>query len=526
MGKEVLLYSTREKTGAVDLGWTRRVFAGYFPASFTILVSLRVVAEFPSIPILRQGRVYQSLDRRQLDDVRGGGPVAEVHVANSGLVKRDLSRLGEAREALAALGTEKLLAMTRRAGRHFLEDSLPLGEAGEREQSAADYVRQLAATSGLPHSLIWSNMAKLGSAFAEIGSILDGLTRGIDRGILDAGYGEVRGVPICFYPQTDALGVIMPSNSPAVNALYLPAIAMKIPLVIKPGREEPWTPWRIIQAFMRAGVPREAFSFYPADHDGSNAVLERMGRVMLFGDDRTVARHAHDARVEVHGAGHSKILIGEDRIEGWEGYLDTIEASVTGNGGRSCINASTILVPSYADEIADALARRLAQYRPLPPDDPDARLAGFANPMMAEWIDAAVSEGLEEAGAEDVTARYRTDAGRRVEVDSIHYLLPTVVRLDSVEHVLFGNEYLFPFVQVVEVSEEEMLSVMGKSLVVTAITDDAGWRRRLLSCPDIDRLNLGCFPTNRVEWNQPHEGNLFEFLYRRRAIHLGDVDVP
>jgi len=25
-------------------------------------------------------------------------------------------------------------------------------------------------------------------------------------------------------------------------------------------------------------------------------------------------------------------------------------------------------------------------------------------------------------------------------------------------------------------------------------------------------------PTGRVEWDQPHEGNLFEHLYRRRAL--------
>ena len=55
----------------------------------------------------------------------------------------------------------------------------------------------------------------------------------------------------------------MPSNSPAVNSLWLPAIALKIPVMIKPGREEPWTPYRLIQAFIAAGCPAEAFGFYP-----------------------------------------------------------------------------------------------------------------------------------------------------------------------------------------------------------------------------------------------------------------------
>ena len=46
-------------------------------------------------------------------------------------------------------------------------------------------------------------------------------------------------------------GVVLPSNSPGVHALWLPAVAIKMPLVIKPGSAEPWTPYRIVQAFLR-----------------------------------------------------------------------------------------------------------------------------------------------------------------------------------------------------------------------------------------------------------------------------------
>ena len=35
---------------------------------------------------------------------------------------------------------------------------------------------------------------------------------------------------------------------------------------------------------------------------------------------------------------------------------------------------------------------------------------------------------------------------------------------------------------------------------------------------DVGRLNLGAVPTTQVSWNQPHEGNLFEHLYARRAF--------
>ena len=34
----------------------------------------------------------------------------------------------------------------------------------------------------------------------------------------------------------------------------------------------------------------------------------------------------------------------------------------------------------------------------------------------------------------------------------------------------------------------------------------------------IGRLNLGPIKTNQIVWDQPHEGNLFEHLYARRAF--------
>ena len=34
----------------------------------------------------------------------------------------------------------------------------------------------------------------------------------------------------------------------------------------------------------------------------------------------------------------------------------------------------------------------------------------------------------------------------------------------------------------------------------------------------IDRLNFGPLSTTQIGWDQPHEGNLFEHLYARRAI--------
>ena len=95
-------------------------------------------------------------------------------------------------------------------------------------------------------------------------------------------------------------------------------------------------------------------------------------------------------------------------------------SSISENGGRSCINASAIIVPKYAREIADALGKRLGPLKPLPVDDPKAVLSGFANPKMAEWIDSAIECDLAEAGAYDATAPYR-DGPRLIQTEDGTY---------------------------------------------------------------------------------------------------------
>ncbi len=475
----------------------------------------------PHIPILRQGKVYKSLDVQTVNQLGTDEPAAEISFACSDMIKYDLHKMGEARAALKKFSGEELVAITKRAGEIFLHDDLPIGTDGDM-QSPDDYVLSLAATSGLPHSLIRMNMTRLGGLFGQIDDIFKGLSRGLTWDVLDKGYGEQGGAPVSFSATTNELAVILPSNSPAVNALWIPAIAMKVPVLLKPGREEPWTPWRIIQAFIKAGCPPEAFSFYPTQHDGSGAIIRRAGRVMLFGDDSTVKQYENDDRIEVHGTGYSKFVIGEDEIENWEQYIDSMVESVSANSGRSCICTSTFVVPKYGDEIARAIAERVAQIKPLAQDDPEARLSGFANPKFAEWINAAVEEGLQSDGARDVTSEFR-EGERFTERDGMNYLQPTIIRVDSFEEDLALREFLFPFASVVECPQAEVLDKVGYSLVMTAITKDVDWINQLFDCPEIERLNIGNVPTNRISWNQPHEGNLFDFLYTRRSFAFAET---
>ena len=455
----------------------------------------------PHLPALRRGKPYESLDKTEVLNHRTGQVMAVVSQVNAGILRKDLGRIGEARAALKKFTVAELIAISGKAGEFFLNGTLPLGDKGHT-QSPQDYIETLSATSGLPHIMVRRNMAKIYHALSNVRTVLNGLSRGLPMEVIDCGYGEQAGCAVSYYPTTNALGLVMPSNSPAVNSLWLPAIALKTPVVIKPGREEPWTPFRLIQAFIAAGAPPEAFGFYPTDHEGSGEVMKLCGRALIFGDANTVAQYRDNPKFSVHGPGFSKIIIGEDEIERWPDFIDLIAGSIADNGGRSCVNASAVVVPRHAAEIADALAQKLGPIAPLAPSDENAKLSGFANPKMAEFIDSAIEAGLQTPGATDVTAKYR-NGPRKVESDGV-YLRPTIVLCDSFDHPLANKEYLCPYASVVEVPQRDVLAKIGPSLVVTAITNDPTVTGQLLDSPLIERLNLGPICTMKISWDQPH----------------------
>lgn len=478
------------------------------------------MAKIPHLPLLRAGRPYRSLDVELLRDVRSGEPIAEVSQAHPGLIARDLLRAAENRRRLEAVPQRELLAICRRAGELFASAELPLDPAAGPAQSPEDYLRQLAATTGMPLALGRLNLAKIAGVLANIEAVLDGLTRGVDLELLDRGWGDAGGRRLSYLRRSDALGAILPNNSPGVHNLWLPAIPLKTPLVLKPGSSEPWTPLRLANAFLAAGCPPEAFSFYPARHAAATEILLKTGRSLFFGDAATVASWRGAGKVQVHGPGWSKVIFGADQAEEWPRHLELLAASVAANGGRSCINASGIWLPRGGAGLARALAEKLAAIPARALDDPAAALAAYPDPAVAEGISRHIDEEIAATpGARDVTAEFRP-GGRLAKVDGCTFLLPTVIHLEDPGHPLAAAELTFPFVTVVDCPEEKILEAIGPTLIGTVISEDEDFRRRALECPHIDRLNLGPVATPAISWDQPHEGNLFDLLYHQRAFQL------
>jgi acyl-CoA reductase-like NAD-dependent aldehyde dehydrogenase len=466
------------------------------------------------LPVLRWGAPYESLEKDEVVHFSTGEPIATVSRANGGLIQRDARKAQRARDVLRAIPIDELIAMAGKAGELYANATLPMGDGSQTPDA---FVRAQSASTGLPERMCRANMKKNLFVLSEMRRILESLTRGLSLDVLTSGYGEERGVPISYQVQSPVVGLVLPSNSPGVHTLWLPIVPLQVGLVLKPGPQEPWTPYRMTEAFSQAGVPREAIALYPGGGDVGAAVLDSVDRTMIFGGQATVDRYRGNPKVQPHGPGFSKIVFGDDEVDRWERYLDVMVDSVFLNSGRGCINCSGIWASRHTRAIAAAIAQRLAAVRPLPPDHPDASLAAFTVPGAAEAISASIDADANAPGVTDVTATYR-DGPRLIKAGRAAYLLPTVLHVDSPESPAAQREYMFPFVSVVQCPEASLIKAMGPTLVCSAVTSNPAFRRQLLDAVHVDRLNFGPVPTIQLNWLQPHEGNLIDFLFRARAF--------
>ena len=256
---------------------------------------------------------------------------------------------------------------------------------------------------------------------------------------------------------------------------------------------------------------------YPGGGDVGAAVLASCERSMIFGGTATVERYKGNPKVSVHGPGFSKILLGDDVVDDWEKYLDLMVDSVFINSGRGCINCSGIWASRHTKEIAEALAEthRPDRAQAAGRSDRGAGRVHRARPGRRRVENHRSRSARSRRGTRH--RRVRSAAGRngtlRLSAADGHPL--------RVAHRRRGKkEYMFPFVTVVKCPQEKMLESIGPTLVCTAITNNPQWQRELTDATHIDRLNIGPIPTIKLDWLQPHEGNIVEFLFRARAYQL------
>jgi hypothetical protein len=167
-----------------------------------------------ALPLLRKGKAYTSLDTVKVPHYRTGAPVADLSLANPGLVRRDLQPESQKAmsEALAGIQVKDLVAMSARAADLFMSGSLPCGDT---TQSVDEYVKATSGTTGLPYALVRRNMTKISGVMANVKDILSGLMRGLSLDVLDTGVSSAGGSAVSFTARGSSLGALHRPQDPA-----------------------------------------------------------------------------------------------------------------------------------------------------------------------------------------------------------------------------------------------------------------------------------------------------------------------
>ena len=190
------------------------------------------------------------------------------------------------------------------------------------------------------------------------------------------------------------------------------------------------------------------------------------------------------------------------------------------NSPRSAVWCSGIWVPRHAKAIAEALAEKIPdQWKRICRRKIPSRywqLSAFR--ARLEAVSADIDKDGKPSGVHDMTAKF---GSRLVKKERCAYLRPTVILCDSTEPAIVRKEYMFPFVTVVQCPQEKMLEQdRAYSPVCSAVTAIIKFQKALLDATHIDRLNIGPIPTIQLNWLQPHEGNIVDFLFRACAFQF------
>jgi len=448
---------------------------------------------------------YRSLERQTVLGF-DGTVVAEATITPAILVN-ELAR--KPSPGLRSLPIAKLLEITSRAGEIF-------GTGRPDGLDPEAYVRNASLTSGLPLSITRRNtIGVFPQALGLMGRFLEVQSPG-GLGVFDTGFYEAGGIRIGMVPRGRNVGFVMPGNHPSTHFLWLMALAMKVPVVVKPSSDDLFTPFRLVMSLLDAGLPEDAIAFVPGGHDLTDTIVQSCSLSVLFGMQQLADRYASNRNVRVHGPGRSKVVVTADAD--FDEAVTLISRLVMDDAGRGCINGSAVVVEGNADTLAAAVAERLAAVPVQSPLAEGAQL-GSVRPNEAAAFNAMIDHGL-GGGARELTPG---PGGRVATVDGVSTMRPTVIEVSSYQHPLFGMELPFPFVVFAGASRAELARAASLSLAVVGAGHDDTLGEELLQEPTIDKVFDSGALSTEFDPREPHEGYLLDFLYQKKAIRSGAV---
>ena len=273
------------------------------------------------------------------------------------------------------------------------------------------------------HHILIERSAELGAAItAEHGKVPSDAAGEIARGLenvefatgipnlLKGGFSEQVSTGIDVYDIRQPLGVvagITPFNFPAMVPLWMlsNAIACGNTFILKPSEKDPSSALILADALKQAGVPHGVFNVLHGDVVSVNAILDHPDiAAVSFVGSTPVAQAvyqrgtANGKRVQALGGAKNHMVVLPDADV--EMAADAAVGAAYGSAGERCMAISVVVaVGGVADELVDALAKRVLQIVVGPGSDPKSAMGPLITAehrdKVASYLTSAADEGAD-----------------------------------------------------------------------------------------------------------------------------------
>ena len=443
-----------------------------------------------SIHAIVDSGLYESKDKQplqSLNDIRLG----EVSQAPELLVHRTYQGLLDS----SPIDIEHVMLCMERASEIFLSDCI----YGQSFEEACAAVNQM---TGLP-------ICDIQKAFEEISSFMRHIreTLSLQRRSL---YCEERadGVMVMAYdrPNGEVFTAIMPGNHPAVNTVWLNALALGYKVLIKPAQDDPITAYRMMGALEAAGLPSGWMGFLPGKRNiiQSLITLSKDQRLMFFGGQAVEDMYGHLSHVIIRGPGYSKVFLDETFfLESNACLIENLAKSLSDSAGIKCTNASGILLDHVpVSDIFEPLRAHLNQLKARPLGHRCAQLQVYSIDKAKQLIQN-LSSLNPEISEHQMQSELLVEFG-----DGTAAILPYIWIAETMP-VRFEIPGVFAWIKSFR-DEAELSSTLSLSL----LSND---EKRLSNClrnAKIRKVNVG-LPTTIADPRVPHDGALYDQLFER-----------
>jgi acyl-CoA reductase-like NAD-dependent aldehyde dehydrogenase len=460
---------------------------------------MAVAAQLLALDALGPAGAYHAHERQTISDV-AGDPVAELSLVPRLFVTRAMAALRKAR----TLPVDERLAAVAHAGELYatgVVDGMP----------AAEHQRAVSRVTGLPIAVVRGASQQIAHAAAQIHqSTQAARPLGAVNSWRDPLTRTGRGV---WTRRGDVFAVHAPGNEPGVHGLWLEALALGYRVAVRPSRRDPLTPHRLICALRACGLGDDQVVLLPTSYEVADELLRGADLAMAYGGEDVMRKYASLSSMLPQGPGRSKILLAGD--VDWRDHLDVVVSSISALAGRACVNTTAVFVEGDTAPVAEAIAERLSALPSLAPEHEQAVLPVLpvAEARRLERYLLARAQGTRPwLGGDGIV----DELG-----DGSAVLRPAVHELARSDAPQAQVELAFPCVWVAPWSPEAGVEPLKETLVLTAITEDAGVVDALVSEPTIRNVYVGDHPTWWIEPGVPHDGFLADFLMESKAVIRG-----